>query len=161
MKIERHTTTYIKIPILFAFLVYVSVAVGQESDYVKIGQASVSSFRCSTLSAHARYSDEEARLLTYGLEKARIFIKAARDKKVSINEFNRSEFVLPIVMRAWSFNPLNVPIDFSAGQIYESIWEATTTELREKTEKMTTHQETYEVWARAEYKAQNCELVGK
>ena len=78
-----------------------------------------------------------------------------------MKDFNHSEFVLPLVMRTWSFNSLNVPIDFSAGQIYEAIWEQTTAELGEKTRKIPTPQENYGEWGRAEYKKQNCELIGK
>ena len=153
--------TYGKTLAAYGLLVYAGAALGQELDYVQIGQAAVSGFRCATLAAHARYGNEEARLLAYGLAKARIFIKAAREKKVSMKDFSRSEFVLPLVMRSWSFNPLDVPIDFSAGQIYEAIWEQTTAELGEKTRKITTPQENYELWGRAEYQKQNCGLLGK
>ena len=153
--------TYSKALAVFALLAYAGAALGQEQDYLKIGQASVSGFRCATLAAHAQYREEETRLVTYGLSNARIFVKAAREGKVSMQDFNRSEFVLPLVMRAWSFSPLEVPIDFSAGQIYEAVWEQTTAELGDKTRKMKAPQENYRQWGRAEYHKQNCELIGK
>lgn len=146
---------------LYVLLAYAAASIGQEQDYVKIGQAAVSGFRCATLAAHARYAKEENRLLTYGLANARIFVKAARDGKVTMQDFNRSEFVLPIVLRAWSFTPLDVPVDFSVGQIYESIWEQTTAELGDKTRKGAALQDDYRQWGRAEYQKQNCELIGK
>jgi len=153
--------TYSKALAVCRLLAYAGAALAQEQDYVKIGQASVSGFRCATLAAHARYREEETRLVTYGLSNARIFVKAAREGKVSMQDFNRSEFVLPLVMRAWSFSPIEVPIDFSAGQIYEAVWEQTTAELGDKTRQMEAPQEDYRQWGRAEYHKQNCELMGK
>jgi hypothetical protein len=153
--------TYSKALAFFGLLACAGTALGQEQDYVKIGQASVAGFRCATLAAHARYREKEIRLVTYGLSNARVFVKATREGKVSIQDFNRSEFILPLVMRAWSFNPLEVPIDFSAGQIYEAVWEQTTAELGDKTRKIEPLQEKYQQWARAEYHKQNCELIGK
>ena len=135
-------------------------ALGQEKNYVNIGQASVSGFRCATLAAHARYGEKEARLVNYGLLNARIFVKAVREGKVSMQDFSRSEFVLPLVMRAWSFNPIELPVDFSAGQIYEAVWEQTTAELGGKAFKTDASQENYQLWGRAEYHKQNCELIG-
>ena len=152
---------YSKALAVYGLLACAGAALGQEQDYVKIGQASVSGFRCATLAAHARYKEEEARLVTYSLSNARIFVKAAPEGKVSMQDFNRSEFVLPLVMRAWSFSPIDVPIDFSAGQIYEAVWEQTTAELGDKTRKMEAPQEDYRQWGRAEYHKQNCELIGK
>ena len=153
--------TYCKALAVYVLLACTGVALGQQQDYVKIGQASVSGFRCATLAAHARYREKETRLVTYGLSNARIFVKAAREGKVSMRDFSRSEFVLPLVMRAWSFNPVEVPIDFSAGQIYEAVWEQTTAELGDKTLKTEAPQENYQQWGRAEYHKQNCELIGK
>ena len=141
--------TYGKALAVYWLLAYAGTTLGQEQDYVKIGQTSVSGFRCATLAAHARYREEEARLVTYGLANARIFVKAAHEGKVSMQDFNRSEFVLPLVMRAWSFHPIDVPIDFSAGQIYESVWEQTTAELGDKTRKMKAPQEDYRQIGRA------------
>ena len=152
---------YYKALAVYGLLAYAEAALGQVQDYVKIGQASVSGFRCATLAAHARYSEDETRLVTYGLSNARIFVKAAREGKVSMQDFNRSEFVLPLVMRAWSFGPIEVPIDFSAGQIYEAVWEQTTGDLGDKTHKIKAPQEDYRQWGRAEYHKQNCALIGK
>lgn len=153
--------TYSKALVVCGLLACAGTALGQEQNYVKIGQASVSGFRCATLAAHAQYREKETRLVTYGLSNARIFVKAAREEKVSMQDFNRSEFVLPLVMKAWSFNPVEVPIDFSAGQIYEAVWEQTTAELGDKTRKIEAPQENYQQWALAEYHKQNCELIGK
>ncbi|GJJ03440.1 hypothetical protein RugamoR64_39780 [Duganella rhizosphaerae] len=147
--------------LVITFLIVVRGVFAATPDYVQIGQASVSGYRCATLAAHARYVDEEKRLMVFALSNARVFIQAARGKKVSMEEFNRSEFVLPVVLRAWNFADLDVPVDFAAGQVYESIWEQTTAELGEKSSAMTTYQVDYRVWGRAKFKEQNCELLGK
>lgn len=99
--------------------------------------------------------------MTYGLINARKFIVAVRAKEVSTQDFNNSEFVLPLVMRQWSFGVLDVPVDFAAGQIYEAVWEQTTRNLGEKARKMSTRQSDYREWARTEYRKENCDNLGK
>jgi hypothetical protein len=153
--------SYGKALTMCGLLAYAGATLGEEQDYVKVGQAAVSGFRCATFAAHARYKVEETHLVAYGLANARTFVKAAREGKVSMQSFNRSEFVLPLVMRAWSFNRLEVPIDFSVGQIYEAIWEQATAELGVKARKMEPPQEDYRQLGRAEYRKQNCEFIGK
>ena len=107
------------------------VAFGEEQrDYVLVSNSAFAAFQCSVLAAHARYNLEEKRLFSFGLEQARLFIQAARAGRVSGDDFARANFVWPLALRVWNFEPQDTSTDFVAGTVYESIWESTTYNLR-------------------------------
>ena len=91
----------------------------ERRDYVSVSQAAFATLECSVLAAHARYNSEEKRLFSYGMEQTRLFIQAVRAGRVSKEDFNRINFVWPLVLRVWNFQPLDTSIDFVAGQVYE------------------------------------------
>jgi len=134
--------------------------IADDSGYVRLSEAVVSSFECATLAAHARKNQEEARLVAHGIEKARVLIAAYRAGKISKEEMNQVDFVLPMALRVWSFQKLDVPVDFTVGNIYEAIWTRTTTEIGAQTQKMKEPQQDYRIWATAGFKEKNCTFVG-
>jgi hypothetical protein len=101
----------------------------ERHDYVFVSEAAFAAFQCSVFAAHARYDTEEKRLFSYGLEQARLFIQAARGGRVSREEFNRTNFVWPLALRIWNFQPQDTSTDFVAGTVYEMIWDTTTENL--------------------------------
>jgi hypothetical protein len=151
----------IRFLLVLASLTLARLASAETLDYVQVGQAAVSGFRCAVLAAHARYANEEKRLLAFGLSKARTFIQASRAKQVSTEDFNHSEFVLPVVLRAWNFAELDVPVDFAAGQVYQSIWEQTTADLGNSSKQTSDSQKDYSDQGREKYRTQNCAFLGK
>lgn len=145
--------------VLFSSLVTVQ-AMADDSSYVGLSEALVASFECATLAAHARKNHEETRLVAYGIAKARVFVAAYRSGKISKEEMNQVDLVLPMVLRFWSFQKLDVPVDFTVGIIYEAIWTRITTEIGAQTGKMKESQQDYRIWATAGFKEKNCTLVG-
>ena len=75
----------------------------ERRDYVSVSQAAFATLECSVLAAHARYNSEEKRLFSYGMEQTRLFIQAVRAGRVSKEDFNRINFVWPLVLRVWNF----------------------------------------------------------
>ena len=88
--------------------------------------------QCSVFAAHARNGAEERRLFSCGLDQARLFIEAAREGLGTRDDFARANFVWPLALRVWNFEPQNTSTDFVAGQVYEMIWTATTGTLDSK-----------------------------
>jgi hypothetical protein len=122
-----------------------------------ISQSSIAALQCSVLAAHARYDAEERRLFSYGLEQARLFIKAAQANHVSESDIGKVDLVWPLVLRVWNFQPLDAPVDFVAGQVYETIWERVTGELGDKSHDNSTYQEP----ARSRFSSGNCSLLAR
>ena len=135
-------------------------AVADNGGYVRLSELVVSSFECATLAAHARRNEEENRLVAYGLAKGRAFVDAYRAGLVTEKEMNQVDLLLPMVLRYWSFQKLDVPVDFTVGNIYETIWSRTTAEIGVKTRKLREHQRDYSVWATVDFKEKNCAFVG-
>ena len=135
-------------------------AVADNGGYVRLSEIVVSSFECGTLAAHARKNDEETRLVAYGLAKGRAFVDAYRAGLVTKEEMNQVDLLLLMVLRHWSFQKLDVPVDFMVGSIYETIWSRTTAEIGVKTRKMREPHRDYRVWATADFKEKNCALLG-
>ena len=132
-------------------------------DYVFVSEGAFAAFQCSVFAAHARYKPEENRLFSFGLEQARLFIEAARAGRVSREEFARANFVWPLVLRVWNFQPQDTSTDFVAGQVYEAIWETTTEELGKRSRDTASYRDTrsYEDAARAEFSRHNCSLLAR
>lgn len=143
----------------FSSLVAVQ-AMADDSGYVRLSEALVSSFECATLAAHARKNQEEARLVAHGIANARVFVAAYRAGAISKEEMNQVDLVLPMVLRFWSFQKLDVPVDFTVGNIYEAIWTRTTTKIAAQTRKIKEPQQDYRIWATADFKEKNCTFVG-
>jgi hypothetical protein len=127
------------------------------SDYVFISDEAYAAFQCSVFAAQARYDAEETRLFARGLEKARLFIKAAREGRVSKDDFARTNDVWPLALRAWNyFQPQDTSTDFVAGQVYDMIWETNTSDLGQQQPKGN-----YQQPARGAFLSHNCAFLGK
>jgi hypothetical protein len=130
-----------------------SVALAEEQhNYVSVSDAAFAALQCSVFAAHARYSSEEKRLFSYGLKQALLFIQAARSGLVSQEDFAHTNFVWPLALRVWNFEPQDASSDFVAGTVYEMIWESTTEQLGNQSQDKATYQEP----ARAEFSNHNC-----
>jgi hypothetical protein len=129
----------------------------ERHGYVLLSDDAHAAFECSVFAAHARYNLEEKRLFSYGLKQARLFIEAARAGQVSLEDFNRANFVWPLVLRVWNFQPQDTSTDFVAGQVYEMIWGTTTEDLGKRHHDKATYQEP----AREDFSSHNCSLLGK
>jgi hypothetical protein len=127
----------------------------EQRDYVFVSNSAFAALQCSVFAAHARYNSEERRLFSYGLEQARLFIQAARAGRVSREDFNRANFVWPLALRVWNFQPQETSTDFVAGTVYEMIWGSTTEQLGNQSRSAATYQEP----ARAEFFSHNCSLI--
>jgi hypothetical protein len=128
-----------------------------QPDYVAISDAAFAVLQCSVFAAHARNNAEETRLFSYGVEQARLFIEAARDGRVSREEFSRTNFVWPLALRVWNFQPQNTSTDFVIGQVYEMIWTTATGDLGQQSR----DKATYQVPARAEFASHNCSMLAR
>jgi hypothetical protein len=136
----------------------ITIAYAEERrDYVLLSDDAYAALQCSVFAAHARYNADETRLFSYGLEKARLFIQAARAGQVSADDFAHTNFVWPLALRAWNFQPQDTSTDFVAGTVYEMIWTNTTGDLGNRSHDQATYQEP----ARAEYASHNCSLLGR
>jgi hypothetical protein len=124
-------------------------------DYVALSDAAFAVLECSVFAAHAR-NGEEKRLFAFGLEKTRTVIEAARAGRVSKEDYARMNFVWPIALRAWNFEPQDTSTEFVAGQIYDMIWSATTSDLGQRTK-----DRTYQAPAVAEFASHNCSLIAR
>ena len=144
---------------LFSSLIAVQ-AMADDSGYVRLSEDVVSSFECATLAAHARKNQEEARLVAHGIARARVLVAAYSAGSITKEEMNQVDLVLPMVLRFWSFQKLDVPVDFTVGNIYEAIWARTTTEIGAQTRKIKEPQQDYRIWATAGFKEKNCTFVG-
>jgi hypothetical protein len=129
----------------------------ERHDYVFDSEVAFAAFQCSVFAAHAKYDLEEKRLFAHGLEQARLFIQAARAGRVSAEDFARTNFVWPLALRAWNFQPQDTSTDFVAGQVYEMIW----TNLTEELGRQSPDQKSYQEPARAEFSSHNCSLLAK
>jgi hypothetical protein len=129
----------------------------ERHDYVFVSEAAFAAFQCSVFAAHARYNSEEKRLFFYGLEQARLFIQAARTGRVSQEDFAHANFVWPLALRVWSFQPQDTSTDFVAGTVYEMIWGSTTEQLGNQSHGAATYEEP----ARAEFASHNCSLLAR
>ena len=133
-----------------------SVALAEEQpNYVFVSDAAFAALECSVFAAHARYNSEEKRLFSYGLERALLFIQAARVGRVSREDFAHANFVWPLALRAWNFEPQDASSDFVAGRVYEMIWESATERLGNKSHDKPTYQDA----ARVEFSNHNCSLL--
>jgi hypothetical protein len=129
----------------------------ERRDYVFVSEAAFAALQCSVFAAHALYNAEEKRLFSYGLEQARLFIQAARAGGVSREEFAHTDFVWPLALRVWNFQPQDTSTDFVAGTVYEMIWISTTEQLGKQSRGAATYQEP----ARAEFSDHNCSLLAR
>jgi hypothetical protein len=147
-----------KFGIALAAMVACTTAFGEERhDNVLLSDEAFAAFQCSVFAAHARYDAEEKRLFSIGLEKARLFIQAARKGGVSKEEFEHTKVIWLIALRIWNFQPLDTSTDFVAGTVYEYIWEDATGELG----KRTTDKATYQGPAREEFSSHNCSVLAR
>ena len=138
-----------------------NAALAGNDDYTQIGESVVSSFECTTLAAHARYNQEEIRLMAYGLANGKLLVEAHRAGRISKDDMNRSDLILSMVLRVWSFQKLDTPVDFAVGSIYEAICSRTTGDLGARTRKLKDPQHDYSLWAQADFKEKNCRFLGK
>lgn len=144
--------------VLTISLAYRTTPSAQERlNYVLISNSSIAAFRCSVFAAHARYDAEERRLLSYGLEQARLFIIAAQSNHFSSSDMTKVDFIWGIVLRVWNFQQLDTPVDFVAGQVYESVWEKITGELGREGGDMSAYLEP----ARSRFSSENCSLLAR
>jgi hypothetical protein len=128
-----------------------------QDDYVHISEEAYAALQCSVFAAHARYDLEENRFFSYGLERARIVIQAARAGRVSLEDFARMRFAWPLALRAWNFQRQDTSTDFVAGQVYEMIWADTTGDLGDRSRDKATYQEP----AQEQFSGHNCTLLAK
>jgi hypothetical protein len=129
----------------------------ERNNYVSVSEAAFAALQCSVFAAHAQYNPEEERLFSYGLEQARLFIQAARAGRVSREDFAHTNFVWPLALRVWKFEPQHTSTDFVAGTVYEMIWESTTDQLGKQSHDTATYQEP----ARSEFSNHNCSLLAR
>ncbi len=88
----------------------------ERRDYVFVSEAAFAALQCSVFAAHARYDSEEKRLFSYGLEQAQVFIQAARTGRVSVEDFAHTNFVWPLALRVWNFQPQDTSADLWPGR---------------------------------------------